>query len=263
MFGINTGEEMPASYLADHDAWDKFIGSLWRDLFQLINFVPRSTVIEIGPGTSLKIGYALAKAEFCGELYLVDVSRRVLEIIQPKYKALLPQAKITSVCSPVKNCQSALPHQADFLFGSHIIDDMLLHHGEPGDVMAWAEAYTHAPSDSLQEVWTAMEKDKAVLNNARDFVRDSLLRLIENLSPRGVILNQYPSSTLYEHGMASLNDCAFAVFDDVKARYRDILLDPARAQQVLSTHKNYGNRHLGEHILNANYWMLLCPPKSL
>lgn len=259
MFGINTGEEIPKSYLTEHDAWDRFVGCLWCDLLCLLDFDSSATVVEIGPGTSLKIGYALARLGFQGEFYLVDASKKVLDILKPKYEALLPQAKIICVSSPAENCRDRLPKQMDFLLASHIIDDMILYHERSDEVLSWAESYTHAPADILKKTWAELEHDAARLILAKGAAANTLFDFVRNLDLRGVILNQYPSSTFYDHGMGSLNDHAYDVLETLKIRNTDIIIDAARVQEILNVHKNYGNPHIGEHVLNAKYWMMLCP----
>ncbi|MBI1216304.1 MAG: hypothetical protein GC185_10885 [Alphaproteobacteria bacterium] len=264
MFGIDTQEEIPRAYLEDHAAWDDYIGHLWYSLLRFYEFSPSRSVIEIGPGASAKIGRALARVDYEGRLYVIDSSQKVIDALKPRYAELLPKARIEWICRPLHACHDAIPQGADFMLSNHIIDDMILS-GAQADapegerVQDWAAAYTHVPAEKVRECWTLLAKDPARLAAAKRAAGDGILGAIAALAPRHVVFSQYPSSTLYDNGMAGLNESALAVFERLRAAFKTTLADNAAVQAILNANKNYGNEHIGEHVLNAKYWMLCRP----
>ena len=254
MFGLDTHENIPQSFLTDHDVWDRYIGDIWHSLLQYMDFNASGTVIEIAPGASIKIGAALARAGFQGHLYVVDTSADVIAALKPRYESLLPNAQITWVCKSLHDSQDDLPQYADFLLASNMIDDMMIYHAAKENALSWASSYTHVPAQELQKAWRILAADDAKLSATKIDVRENIVDTIKKLGAKRVILNQYPSSTLYDHGMGALNDHAYDVLSQIKARR--LAIDDTAVQKILNTHKHYNNQHIGTHVLNAAYWML-------
>lgn len=260
MFGIDTQEEMPESFLTDHAAWDGYIGDVWHKILSLTNFNNESRVVDIAPGSSIKLGAALAKFGYRGQLYIVDSSAEALAALKRKYADLLPQAHIHWLCGSLKEQAAYLPRHPDYLLGNHIIDDMILaasnapHEHEKN--FSWASAYVDAPTVEFQRGWQRLLTDPALLSWSKGTVEKELIEVIKGIAPRCLILNQYPSSTLYDHGMGIVNDHAFSILTGLKKAFEDGLAGQQHLQTLLNANKNFGNIHIGEHVLNAKYWML-------
>jgi hypothetical protein len=265
MFGTDTQEKMPDAFLTDHTAWDEFMGHIWHGILSSLDFKKESCVIDIAPGSSIKLGAALAQSGYCGNLYVVDASAEALDALKKKYAVLLPHAQIHWLCGPLKEQVVNLPQQPDYILANHIIDDMILAAcGTPHEHQknfSWASAYEHAPVPAFEKSWRRILADPALLSSSQKIVEEELTGVIRSLNPRCVILNQYPSSTLYDHGLGAVNDHAFSVFMALQKAFGEGLADPQPLQAILDTVLNYGNLHIGEHILNAKYWMLLRPKK--
>lgn len=260
MFGIDTKEKMPPAFLTDHTAWDEYIGHIWYNLLSYANFTKESCVVDIAPGSSIKLGTALAKFGYQGHLYVVDASDAALEALKKKYMDLLPQAKIYWFCGSLTEQIKNLPHNPDYMLGNHIIDDMILAasdtpHEREGN-FSWAGAYGHAPTAAFQKSWKRLLTEPALLSGSKKTVEDELTGVIRQLDPRYCILSQYPSSTLYDHGLETVNEHAFAVFETLKDAFREGLAPQDHLQSLLGANRNFGNTHIGEHILNSKYWML-------
>lgn len=266
MFGIDTQEKMPAEFLTDHDAWDGYIGHIWYNLLAFANFGKDSTVVEVAPGNSAKLALALAKFGYRGHLYVVDASAEVIKAVAPKYTQLLPQAQIHWLCATLKEQVETLPCRPDYFLGNHILDDMLLGEAEKmeaqNSVADWAATYTHSPSNAVQETWRGLLNEPALLSRHQQTVAAEMTAVIEKLSPACVLLSQYPSSTLADHGMNSLNDTAFSVLETLKEKFKNDLADPAHVQTILGANRHFGNAHIGQDVLNAKYWML-CQSKKI
>lgn len=256
MFGITTPEKMPEEFTTSPAVWDGFIGHVWQSVLAATGFNLDASIIDIAPGSAAKIGLGLAELGFRGELFVVDASAEALEALRPKYEALLPNANIHWLYGTLKDQAEKLPANPGYLLGNHILDDMILAGAAQKETFAWAAAYTNDPSAAFRRSWQILLDDPALLSTAKQAARSEVLGAIDKLCPQHVILSQYPSSALYSNGMASLNDEAFSVFSEIKiARAEGVVYD-ARLQDVLNTHKNYNNKHIGENVLNAKYWML-------
>lgn len=263
MYGLSTDEPMPGAFLTDHTVWDNFVGSVWAEILRVQNADPKGVAVELAPGTSVKVGAALAEIGFCGRLYVVDASSVALEALKPKYAALLPNADITFTCSTIRACVD-LPGSPDMLLGSHVIDDMILSAGEAlrgeGNSFGWAAAYTHHPSVDVQKSWSDLSGALTLKNAAEKMVTQDIQAVITRIMPRLSIFSQYPSATLKDHDMQALNDSAALVLQDIKEYFSSSLVPQDALQSVLNRIKNYGNAHIGDHLLNAEYWMLCRRP---
>lgn len=254
LYGYDAGKDMPAEFLTSHAAWDDFISGIWSAVLSDTKFDENISVLEIGPGVSTKIGGALAKIGFCGELYVVDPLEGVLEVLKSKYKALLPNAKVTYISKPLSDAYADLPSDVDLILGSHVLDDIMVYHGA-ASALDWAKEYTHQPSADLKTSWQSILEDTDKLSLIKKSVIEDILDMYERLKPEAMILNQYPSATLNDHDMESLNLHAFDILRKLAER-----LAGEDIQNVLNTFPHYKNKHIGAHVLNAKYW-LLCKKK--
>lgn len=256
MFGTDTGNKIPRALLDSHEAWDHHVGGIWAAVLMPEKLPADATVIEIAPGSAVKIASALAHMKFSGTLYIVDPAPDVIAALAQRYKTLLPKADIRFITATFAESIPQLPRNADLLVASHMVDDMILSRADQSAVADWAAAYTHRPSDLLARAWAQLSGDMARLSaikaNVGAEVRDNIMALQSGL----FAFNQYPSSVLYDNGLSSLNDHAYDVFrklSDVRgyeAHERDVL------QARLDQQENFGNEHIGQHVLNAKYWML-------
>lgn len=257
LFGISGDEPMPQAFLTDHDIWDYFVGDVWASILMSQDADPGGVAIELAPGNSGKIGVALARLNFHGVLYVIDASAAALDALAPKYRALLPDADLRFICSTIHDCQ--LPENADMLLGNHIIDDMMLSAVENIRGMRpsseWAASYTHAPSRDVRDSWAELSSQDELTSKVKETVSADVMNAITASSAKLTVLTQYPSATLLDHGMQDLNEQAFNVLDGLKSIYHLHALD-ASVQPVLNKTKNYGNAHIGRHLLNAAYWMV-------
>ncbi len=117
---------IPQDLLNDHDTYERYIGNIWSHLFRYSGFKSDDTVIEIGPGNSFKIGFALVNNAFKGSLYLIDPLPSSLQVITQKYQKYLPEARIYPIQATLSEAISYLPKKPDFLVANHVLDDMLL-----------------------------------------------------------------------------------------------------------------------------------------
>jgi len=261
MFGHTTCETMPEAFLTDHQAWDNYISQVWVTVLSTCAFKRDGVVVEVGPGTSSKIGGALARLDFCGTLYVVDALQDVVNLLKPKYQALLPNATVKYIAEPIAMACDELPKNIDVLLSNHVFDDMIIAkacegHKQSPEAVSWAVKYSHKPVDNLKQVWLELLGKPQVLKTCKQAVIDDFNLAIECLNPACFILSQYPSSTLYDSDLQSLNDHSVALLKKIATKYQSSLWPKHKIQKSLDQNKNYRNAHIGQHVLNAEYWVV-------
>lgn len=270
MFGIDTHEKMPESFLTDHAAWDHFMGHIWYNVLEFLNFRNDCSIVDVAPGTSIKLASALARFDYSGEIYVVDASAEALKVLAEKYAALLPKARFHWVCGPLAEQAAALPQAPDYFLGNHILDDLLLGAADAAaeekehrerDTFSWAAAYTHSPSDAVRESWQRLAEDTTLQAQCIAAVRCDIAGVIGKLRPRHIVLSQYPSATLQDHGMAGLNAAASGVLAALQEQYAASAVPEAQVEALLGGIRNFGNAHIGQNVLNPRHW-LLCRPQN-
>ena len=255
MFGSATFDQMPESFRTDPAVWDGFIGSVWQAVLAPLGLAADATLIEIGPGSSAKIGHALALNNFCGTLYIVEAHGAALEQLVGKYTALLPAARLVPLTASLEDASAALPRQADALIGNHVLDDFLLYAAaRNARTFDWAVRYSDIVAAETEQAWKDLctDADRPAVLAAT--LGADLSTQVRTLAPRHVVLNQYPSSTLAEHGMDALNTSALAVFDALAQGLATVSI-AQDCTAALSQVPHYNNRHIGMNVLNPRYWM--------
>lgn len=254
MHGTTQFATMPPEFLTDPSIWDGFIGQVWHVVLAPLAVPHDATVIEIAPGSSAKIAHALAACDFAGTLHLVESSPAALDIALAKYRALLPAATIIAHPMPLTDALAELPMGADAVLASHALDDMLLAHAPAAATFDWATRYSDTVSTDTQAAWHAISTDAATLAQAINATTAMLTTALAALGARHVVFNQYPSATLRDNHLSALNDAAFRVLDDLKARLQIThVINDCTPQLAQLPH--YNNAHIGQHVLNPRYWL--------
>lgn len=263
MFGRSNFKELPLAARTQQGPWDELVSDIWRSVLASFPFAPGQTAIEIGPGTSGKIAFALGKLKFQGTVYVVDPAANAIDVMREKYGRACPGSKIVCVHETVKDSIAQLPKRADFLFMSHVIDDMMLLEAArriPDGMSAFewhaGKTYIIAPTRSYHETWKQIEKNLPALEEAKAEVLRALIEAIKTLNPKIMVVSQYPSATLQENGLDVINMHSHDIFDalmkaDLPGRRMKIDL-----QKVLDQNENYGHHHTGNNILDARHWFL-------
>lgn len=251
MFGTATYDTMPESFLTDPAAWDIFVGQVWQAVLAPLALPNTASVIEIAPGSSAKIGHALAAVGFSGQLHIVEAAPAALHSVAAHYKRLLPDAALYLYPATLADCRQDLPVKPDAILGNHIIDDMLLEAGSTDSAtFNWATQYSNHIAPETQRAFAALANHPDAIAS----VSDELTDMITRLAPRHCVISQYPSSTLQSGGLSALNDMAGVVLATVRQQLATHyhLIDCTRA---LDTLPHYHNTHIGNHVLNPAYWL--------
>ena len=251
MFGTAAFDSMPESFLTDPAAWDVFVGQVWQAVLAPLDLPPDATVIEIAPGSSAKIGHALAALGFVGTLHVVEASAPALDILLAQYRRLLPAATLHAHACPLSACRALLPQGAQAVLGNHIIDDMLLAAASAsGATFDWAVRYSNHVTQDTHSASAELARKPQVIGAVSRELSDT----IAALAPRQCVLSQYPSATLQDNGLDTLNAAATRALTEIT----DCLGTAYRLRdctQALAALPHYHNAHIGHHVLNPAYWL--------
>jgi hypothetical protein len=257
MFGLTTEEKLPEEFITSYPAWDNYVSNIWRDLFVFTGISARDIVVEIAPGTSTKIGLALSKLHFAGELYVVEPVFNVLETVVSKYQNILPAARIHPIQTTLALCHSHLPTKADLLVSNHPLDDMLLAAGSTEEdfskLFEWGEGSHFA---QILSQWNEFKNKPHTLLTAHQKVYYDWKDILRILNPANFILCQYPSITLTNHSLGALNVEATKILETIKTVQYYSTRPQEDIQAILNKHKNYNDAHIGKAVLNAANWVI-------
>lgn len=252
MFGTTAFDRMPDSFLRDPAVWDGFVGKVWQAVMTPLDLRSDGCVIEVAPGSSAKIGHALAALRFSGAMHVVEPSIPARKKIAEQYRLLLPTARLHFYDTTLMQALPHLPRHADALVGNHIIDDMLLGAStQADDTFDWAAQYSDDIAPQTRTAFAHLQQKQTV---AIAEVSNDIAHSIAMLAPRHVILSQYPSSTLQDNGLGALNDSAVTVLEHLRAGLpaTHSMNDCAAA---LNSLPHYNNAHIGLNVLNPRYWL--------
>ena len=273
MFGQASNEEIPLACRTEQPAWDDLISDIWKAAFEaLMPFALTGTIIEVGPGVSTKVLRALSKIRFSGNVVVVDASPQAIGFLAQGDTLQAPPYRVELQKGTLDECLAQIPVGADIFIMSHVIDDMVmfeaLKYATPAirdSVFGWQANGTYAlvPTQVYTQAWQAVEQDKSLLERAKQDVLAGLMHALKTLKPKAIMFSQYPSATLYDNGMASLNDHAHEIFEALQASAFVRPVPQKIVQQHFNTVKNYNHYHIGNHILNAAYWLLAACEYSL
>jgi hypothetical protein len=263
MFGRSNFKELPLAARTQQAPWDELVAEIWRSVLTPFTFKPGQVAIEVGPGTSCKVCWALQKVKFNGTVYIVDPAENAIEVMQARYQKACPGSDIRTVHETVKDSRSHLPRQPDFLFMSHVVDDMMLLEAvkkipQGMDAFEWhsGKAYKIAPTRSYHDTWKLIEKNLPALEAAKAEVLQALVDFITWVNPRHMVISQYPSATLEENGLDIINKHSNDIFQKLMASNLPGRRMNVDLQRILDQNENYGHHHTGNNLLNAKNWFL-------
>lgn len=251
MHGKNEIFQMP-NFINDYDLWDKYCGTIWSSVISETNISSEGIVIDIAPGASAKIEYALENIDFKGKLYIIEPHKEVGNIILDKSKKILKNADIILIDKPF--AQVSIEENVDTILTNHPFDDFI-------------SAYLTEEQSALDIMFNDISKEDntvlRLLNNCwslpeskiektKSKIEADFKNFIEYHQPNNIIFNQYESSYFNKNGLSIINLHAKDLFDritkNIKILSKDII------QKALDKNENYGNIHIGEELLESRNW---------
>lgn len=259
MFGYDSKENLPVEIEYSYYAWDRYMSCVWNKLICFSGITSRDCLIEIAPGSSTKIGMALAKMTFSGQLYIVephpDLGNKILKI----YQSILPSAKIVLITETLEKSLLKLPLYPDAILANHPLDDMLLaaNTSKKSELFdSWKNTEKPATNFIRQE-WKKLSSNQAALANASEFVTNTWKAVYNQLKPKWLLMSQYYSYTLDHDMLADLNHQAATLLHTLGDYFYQSCIPAKRLQAVLNSMPHYGHEHIGNNVLNAKFWLVV------
>lgn len=260
-FGFATKENLPKIYHQNHKEWDKYMSQVWYNLLSFLNLKKHDRVIEVGAGNSIKIGLALAKFGFEGDLFLVDPTESILLEAEQLYSALIPEATIYPIPTRLADALSLLPKHPDYILSNHPLDDMLMAVNQPQHCLQSLFDWTSIPYEKMlpisDRIWSIIKSNTDHLTDLKKEIVKEWLQVLDNLQPSFCVISQYPSATLKKNGLNDLNFHATTILNMLMHHYNNMLEPEESVQDVLNHNENFNDLHISTDVLNAKNWLVL------
>jgi hypothetical protein len=190
------------------DAWDRKVGAIWARILRVHAVDPEGELAEAGPGFTLKIGLGLKEYGFRGLLYVIEPDARAREWIVPRYRDLLPRARVIPVASRLGSSASALPPRLDALLMNHLLDDLVLEAATPEKRRGAIFGNMHRGARCRRDVrstWHRLAMRPAEFAAASRSVIDALCLVCRQNRPKLLGISQYPSWFQARHGLSAVD----------------------------------------------------------
>jgi hypothetical protein len=187
------------------DTWGRRLGAIWARLLRQQVLRPGGIVVEIGPGFSAKVGFGLAELGFQGTVILVEPNEPARFWAAGEYRRLLPGAEVRTCPSAIPETGGLASEPVDLVLGNHIIDDLLLAANIPLDdceMIFGAMCPGSDCSERFIRVWGDMLRSPASTSRTVNRVVGDLVRYVDAIKPRCLLVNQYPS---WRHSRSGLD----------------------------------------------------------
>lgn len=256
MYGQTNIDAMPD--YADYDLWDQYMGRLWFGLIESTRLQPDATIIEVAPGATAKISYALSNFNFCGRLYIIEPHPQVAQIIYDKSLKLLTNAEIIMLPEGFQTVRISGP--VDAIVANHPFDDFLSAYATqmPESQAILFQDISKEDDEVLailRQTWQCLENAPEKLAFLKQQVQSDWHDFVEHHHPEVMILSQYASSYFEKHGMGLINAHAKAVFQRIARDCKNPKTQQS-VQAILNRNENYHNHWIGEELLCAENWLI-------
>jgi len=176
--------------------WARQIGAVWAQILEAQDLPRDGVVIELAPGVSPKLGFALEAIGFRGRLHVVDASRIASQCIVEAYRRIMPSATVHAVVARIASAPAQLPTQCDALVLNHALDDLILGYSlSTGEFDALFDNWAASPPsiNRVRGYWQRAKRRRNELARCADRVHDDLIRIAAHCRPRVIILGEYRS----------------------------------------------------------------------
>ena len=235
------------------DEWETYIGLLYLKVIESLKDIDNiKTIVELAPGFRYKIAYALKEINFCGNLYVVDNNQDVLEYVKQKYKELLPNSNIYTVCESFENCSRLIPANVDLFISNHCVDDMIVNEFSKTDIEYKDKEY----KDIFKSCWNKLENNKQLTTKIFKKIYNDFITFFNKTKTKYIVMAQYRSNKYFKDFIDEYKT-SWKLFDTIK-KLTDT--DDKQLNKVLEYHP-FGDdeRYLGNYLLtntqSAKNWI--------
>lgn len=254
MYGKNQVKEMP-DFIHDYNLWDEYKGHVWSGILVALNISEKASVIDLAPGASSKIEFALSNIGFKGKLFIIEPQEDVSKILYKKAKKLLPDAKIIVINKGFNDVFIA--ENIDAIFANHPFDDFIsayltIEKKERDVIFDDISKEDERVLELLKSSWSASKEN---IEKAKNLVKKDFEDFLKRLNPKAFAFSQYSSSYFEKNNLSIINVNAEDLFRNIICGLPDRYSDE-KIQNILDKNENYGNEQIGKKILNAKNWVV-------
>ncbi|MBI5148962.1 hypothetical protein HZA33_04755 [Candidatus Pacearchaeota archaeon] len=204
------------------DKWNRYIGTIWANIFLKCKLPKNGTVIEIAPGITNKISYGLSFVGFKGTIYVIEPEEYCLNCIVKNYRKKLKGCKIIPIQKTMEEAISILPKKVDAIIANHPLDDMILGNFLKSKSKKFVDYFGKkfgGDADRTRFLWNRLLKDKKLLEKIKIRLVLDWERLIKKTHPNFVVISQYISYYFRKNGIIAPDDNGLDVLMRIRKRY--------------------------------------------
>jgi hypothetical protein len=221
-----------------------------------------STVVEIGPGFTSKIGIALAKIQFTGHLFIVEPNKDAIEWIGNQYSKLLPNTKIVLINRSINDAANELPINVDAVLMNHVLDDMILNAKLTNSLCDTIFSQMRPEQTChplVQKTWLSILDNPSTMASLSQQVLDELCQFLSHINPQLFATSQYHSWFLKENELQKANLLGLQLLSKLRLCFGDT---NEKFDVVLKKHAQIPSQWLFiERNNNQEIFSKITPPK--
>ena len=260
MFGIETDEKIDESLLTSYRAWDRYVATIWSQILAFCAIDNEGIVVEIAPGASPKLAYALKQLDFSGTVYLIEPHEQAIKIITEHYRQILPNAVIHPIQTTLIDSIGDLPKTIHAAISHHPLDDMLMSlQNDPvlnEQLFSWVTEDKVEINPLFETHWQQIFNHPARLNTYKQQILDDWLFFINHAKPNNLLISQYPSLVLETASLKSLNQHSYQLLQTLKNKLSNHVVSDPIIQTLLNNNKNFNFHSIGHEVLHAKNWLI-------
>jgi hypothetical protein len=210
------------------DGWSRLLGYAWTEMLRRQRLSPAGTVVEIGPGFTDKLARGLAMLDFYGTVILVEPNEAAGAWAFQRYRRLLPQAEVLVMQRPIPDGKITQRLSVDILLSNHILDDLILNAALLPEISAriFSHMQPGAPcSRMFIRKWQELLALPKLLEQIIAQVAGDFTNYVEEMQPRLVLLNQYPSWRHNLHDLGSIHTQALRLMNLMETSLGAVCVD--------------------------------------
>lgn len=193
--------------------WQEHLTQTWQS--NLSQVPVNSTILEVAPGGTNKIGLALARQGFTGRIILVEPEADALLKTANAYRSLMPKATIVPLQQTLGQALTDLPYNL-ITVANHPLDDMIIGNTLKGNDFSnlFFDHYTQSVS-LTQSLWDKLHTSG--LESASKVTYDEWAEVIHRSTQ--VIMSQYDSYFFATNGYTRPDREAFNLLRAIKTSF--------------------------------------------
>jgi hypothetical protein len=179
----------------------------------------------------LKVGLGLKEYGFRGTVYVIEPDANARAWIIPRYKQLLPLARIVEIRVSLSAAVHELPVETDAILMNHVIDDLVLSAAIPAEQQKtiFGGMYQNAPyHPDVQRIWNNLANNAETFKTAAQRVIGDVCSLIRHSRPRLLGMSQYRSWSQEKNDLSFVDELTAPILRWLSDQLSDERASPTR-----------------------------------